>query len=307
MRVAEGTLDDIDFDGILPLAKSNSAISHWSKWSLPGHGKAYDDCGTFGYLGCLDTVAHAIKRADGVDYTGKIYIKKYKRNCARSECPVDFETWASKEAHRATRRLTAFGKTLKGGRNSPIHVIVSVPQEDMETLPYDKLRVRAQKQAQKAGLWGGLVIVHPFRENDEGCWYLSPHFHMLGYGWISNAAKVYQETGWIVKNLGVRKSVYATIQYQLSHAGVYMKAEREKSKKATITWFGCLSYSKFHYEDDTPPAHVCPICEQKLRVVQWKGVGDPPLLTIEGFQDTGEYIIDGGLFQWEELMENWSK
>jgi hypothetical protein len=286
-----------DIDGILPIAKSSLSLTNWASWSLPGHGEAYDDCGTLGFLGCLDTVAHAGKRLDGVDYTGKVYIKRYKRNCGRAECPVDFETWASKEAHRATRRLEAFQKTVRGGRSSPIHVIVSPSQGDIDTLDYKALRERAYKVMKRIGVFAGIVLIHPFRRNrgrKGNSWYLSPHFHVLGFGWVSHVGESYQETGYIVKNLGVRQSVYATLQYQLSHAGVYMKAEGEKGKKATITWFGSLSYNQFHYEDE-PTKQVCPICEQSLHVVEWQGVGDPPLLRLEQFIDLGEYFVDASL------------
>ena len=286
--------ESADIDGIPPLAKSNFSLSHWSKWQLPGHGRAYDDCGTFGYLGCLDVVAHASKSNHNGEYKGKDYLKIYKRNCARAECPVDYETWASKEAHRATRRIEAYQKQVKGTRNSPIHVIVSPSQEDIDTLDYQELRVRAQKQAQKGGVFAGIMILHPFREREDGSWYLSPHFHIVGFGWVAHAAQLYAQNGYIVKNLGVRKSVYATISYQLSHAGIYMKAEGERGKKATVTWFGYLAYTKFHYQSE-PTKHVCPICEGVLHVVEWRGEGDPPLLTIDNPSDTGEYFLDASL------------
>lgn len=276
-----------DVDGILPIAKSSLSLSHWSHWALPGHGKTSKkggECGTFGFLGCLDVDSHLGKRIDGMDYSGKIYVKRYRRNCAKAECPIDYETWASKTASRGTRRIEAFQKTIRGKRNSPIHVVVSPSQQDIDALRYDELRLRAQKQAQILGIFAGVMILHPFRETDRGTWYLSPHFHIVGFGWISKVGESYRETGYVVKNLGVRKSVYATLMYQLSHAGVYMRAEGEKGKKATITWFGTLSYNKFHYKDE-PIEHVCPICEQKLHVVEWRGIGDPPQIDDEAFFD----------------------
>lgn len=293
-----GTENSQDIDGILPIAKSSFSLTHWARWFLPGHGRAYDDCGTLGFLGCLDVSSHYGKRLDGIDYSGKVFIKKYKRNCGRGECPIDYETWASKEAHRATRRLETFQKTIKGTRASPIHVVISPCQSDVDTLDYARLRTKAYSVLKRTGMFAGVMIIHPFRETDSGTWYLSPHFHFLGYGWVSNVGDTYEKTGYIVKNLGVRKSVYATLVYQLSHAGIYIKEAGEKGKKATITWFGSLSYNKFHYKDE-PVKHVCPICEQTLHVVEWRGIGDPPLLSLDSPQDTGEYFLCATL-DWQE-------
>jgi len=48
---------------------------------------------------------------------------------------------------------------------------------------------------------------------------VSPHFHILGYGWVHHVKENYESNGWIVKNLGIRNSVRATAHYQLSHCG----------------------------------------------------------------------------------------
>ena len=55
----------------------------------------------------------------------------------------------------------------------------------------------------------GLVIFHPFRLNKKtDLWYYSPHFHIIGFGWIENTVEAYSKYGYIIKNLGKRKSLF---------------------------------------------------------------------------------------------------
>ncbi len=235
----------------------------------------------------MDVWNHDKTRADGVSYKGNICVKRYRRSCGRGECPVDYEYWASREAHRAERRLRAYRPSQF---RKVIHVIVSPSQEEIDALDYRKLRVKAYFVLKRVGIMGGVCIFHPFRQREEdGSWYLSPHFHVMGYGWVSQVGETYEETGWIVKNLGVRQSVYATLMYQLSHAGVYMKAEGE-GKKATITWFGELSYNKFKAPKEEL-RELCPICGAPLVILTYTGVGDPPLNTLDVQENEGEYFI----------------
>jgi hypothetical protein len=264
-----------DIDGILPIAKSTL----FEDWSLPGHGQPYEDCGRFGWKGCLNVDLHSVPRLD-VDYSGKVYVKRYRRSCGRASCSVCYEKWASLQAHRAERRLRAF----KRGRDRPIHVIVSPDQLSIDRLDYSKLRARVYFVLERVGVYGGICLFHPFREREGGSWYLSPHFHVIGFGWVSRVGQTYRETGWIIKNLGVRKSVFATLQYQLSHAGVHAG----KPKRTTVTWFGALSYNKFKFTIERE-REVCPICECGLVRLMYVGVGDPPGIDL---LEEGEYFTD---------------
>jgi hypothetical protein len=293
-------LEDIqdDADGILPIAKSSFSLSQWSKWSLPGHGIADPDCGSFGLKGCMRVDLHQAK-----GYPSMIFVKKYKRSCGRAQCPVDFEKWASKEAHRATRRIEEFqrqypemGKTL--------HVVVSPSQADIDSLDYAKLRKKVYLALKSCSVRAGICIIHPFRLNHQNkTWYLSPHFHIVGFGWVRNSASFYQKTQWVVKNLGLRNSVYATIAYQLSHAGVYMRAEDERGKKTTVTWFGKLSYNQFKYHPEDEKEE-CPICGSFLTLLEWRGIGDPPLETLEKIEIEDEFIVPWSK-DWFEVEHVW--
>ena len=116
-----------------------------------------------------------------------------------------------------------------------------------------------RKLCKRAGLRGGLDVVHPFRCKD-GKWFFSPHFHVLAYGWVKGTENIFKEKGWIIKNMGIRKSIKGTISYILSHAGI-------KKRRHTLTWWGELSYSKLKLEktDDDENKHRCTQCEAVYR------------------------------------------
>jgi hypothetical protein len=139
-----------------------------------------------------------------------------------------------------------------------IHLAVSPSEKDFANLSYEELRVKAYAVARKSGFLGGSCMFHPYRENDNGTWRFSPHFHMIGYGWIHGTKEGYESHGWIVKNLGVRDSVFATAMYQLSHCGVHEKYN-------SVTWFGRLSYNKLrNVAPMKAEKHVCPVCGAEL-------------------------------------------
>ena len=116
------------------------------------------------------------------------------------------------------------------------------------------------------------MVPHPYRENREtGLWRFSPHFHIIGYGWIKGTKKLYQDTGWIVQNHRIRETVGGTAYYQLSHAGI-------RAGIHVVTWFGDLSWRALKKIPE-PPAEpeTCPICGNRLRGVIYLGTGDNPM------------------------------
>ncbi|MBA7670305.1 hypothetical protein ES703_78450 [subsurface metagenome] len=198
---------------------------------------------------------------------------------------------------------------------------------------YSMLRSKAYKLAKKAGFKGGCCIFHPFAnekmhedrpekaiwdESSEGVdlkwlkayfdkqdrhvsfWYKRPHFHFIGYGWIEGTDEIHDETGWIVRNLGVRESVFNTALYQLSHVGV-------KKGVQVVTWMGCMSNSTYYKLNPKPERSrgpgKCPKCKADLQPVRWEGEGDPPLL---GYQEGGYWIDPGGWRYLEEGEKNHS-
>ena len=248
-----------------------------------GSGKAYADCGKVFAVGCLNVEAHKGMTLDGVDMTGKAVIKYVKNSCHRPLCPTCWGSWANRECDNAKKRLDAFVlKNRHGKRLKPIHVIVSVPRVDHGfSLP--KLRKKTYRALKRVGLVGGMLIYHPKRKNDRGEWYFSPHFHVIGYGWIRDTRRNYVHSGYIVKNVGVRKSVRGTIYYQLSHCGI-------SEKFHTVTWFGLLSYNKLRVPKIVKEEQICPLCGARLRRLVWIGKDEDVLGSWHKDVESGFYF-----------------
>lgn len=264
-----------DAQGILPIAKSTSSVfvSWGYEWDLPGHGEAYADCGAWRSKGCLNVEGHNQQGLDQ-DMVGKVFVRRYQRTCMRAECPKCYESWAGKEGGKIQHRLRMAPK-----KRRPIHLIVSPAIEDICRLSFEELRRKAYVISKKSGFLGGSCIFHPFREDElTKRWYFSPHFHMMGYGWIQGTKEGYERHGWVVKNAGIRKTVSGTALYQLSHAGIHKHYH-------TVTWFGSLAYNKLRIPGQAPEKECCPICGQVLRPLWYFGADDLP-------EEKGDYWLD---------------
>jgi len=251
---------------------------------LVGSGEAYANCGSFFSVGCLNVEEHKGSNLDGVVMEGKAYIERRKVSCHRPLCPTCWEDWANREKDKATVRLRSF--VLKGRNLKPIHLTVSIPHSDY-ALSLQKMREKTYAALKRVHCIGGMTIYHPKRKDAAGEWFYSPHFHILGYGWIVDVRQNYVYSGYIVKNIGIRKTVEGTIYYQLSHCGV-------AEKKHTITWFGALAYNKLNVESIEKEESVCPLCGRKLKQLLWIGEGLCTLPEVEG----GSYFDDP--FNWME-------
>lgn len=257
-------------------------------WGLPGHGETKDDCGTFFMRGCLNTEEHPF---------GQAIFKPMVRRCFDPKCPEDWYSWAKRAASRMTNRIEA-AQTLDDTLGEAIHFIASVPK-DSWFLPKNRLTDLAYAIAKRVGFVGGCAIYHPFREKPGGRWYFSPHFHMIGYGWIIETKAEFQRSGWICKNAGIRKTVFGTAFYQLTHCGVWYG----EGKKHSITWFGYLAYNKLRLPK-SEGSHLdqvfCPVCGQKLKRLFWIGFGSEPLpcAGIGGF-----YFADSA--GWVDFQDLW--
>lgn len=288
--------------GILPLARIEGVMvnANGIVASLPGHGQPYSDCGATLVRGCLNVDGHRQQGLD-VDLLGKVYVELYRRSCGRLECPICYEKAAGKEAHKISYRLGM----VKRSFGLAIHVIVSPSKEDVANLSFQKLRPKAYRIALRAGFRGGSCIWHPFRRHPRKGWYFSPHFHMIGYGWIVWDKALFEATGWVVKNIGIRHSVEATAFYQISHCGVDKQKNESfdgRMVRAThsITWFGKLAFSTFHVPREPEPEHQCPICGQKLQFLTYRGRIALPdregayFLDSEGWELKGAWRFEGG-------------
>jgi hypothetical protein len=246
-----------DFGGSLT---RESVFVLWGyEWLLPGHGEPYGDCGSWRSKGCLNVEEH---NQDGLyeDMAGKVFVRRFRRTCLRAQCPTCYESWAGKEAGKIEYRLRSAPRKRRA-----IHLIVSPSVKDIAILSYEGLRAKSYVISKKSGFLGGSCIFHPFRENESTKqWYFSPHFHMIGFGWIEHTKEGYEEHGWVVKNAGLRKTVSGTALYQLSHAGIH-------DKHHTITWFGSLSYNKLHIPPKKKEEELCPLCGEKIHDLWYFG------------------------------------
>ena len=218
-------------------------------WHLPATLEKHDWCGNWFYRGCLNAKGH-----DGTWCEGKGFLKTFQRSCFRADCEYCYEKWNGRESNKSTRRIEKYENESK---KKVKHVIISVPEWE-----YGKSKKELSKKARNilksVYCEGGAMIFHPFRYNKETkVWYYSPHFHVLGFGWIDQVAEAYSKHGWVIINKGTRDSTFSTFYYLLSHCGI-------KKHNHALVWFGDLSYSKLKLDDYENEDKLCPYCQKKL-------------------------------------------
>jgi len=164
------------------------------------------------------------------------------------------------------------------------------------------------------------LIFHPFRLRCAVCkgriddykrvcscgsskfeWHPSLHFHGLGFGWIVGSDVEFKRSGWVVRNLGVRKSVFWTMQYILSHAGVFSDPSlgdrfMKKRKFHVVTWFGGLAYSRLRVPKVGSFAERCPYCSRFLKPLVFVQLDRPPPLYSSGDSSVNEFLVMSGVW-----------
>lgn len=242
-------------------------------WGLPGRSSPREGyCKSWYTLGCINLEGHHYDPLS----RGKYYISRKQRYCYRPDCIDCHLKWMYRESDHAAKRLEKYEKLSK---KKAKHIIVS-PPEWVLSEPLEKLRKQAIKILKEVKADGGIIIIHPFKTNhDTGYLYDSPHFHVIGFGWLESLAEAYQKNGWQVIPKGPRDSTFATVLYQLSHAGI-------RKGKHTLVWFGSLSYSVLKIESEKKD-EVCPVCREKLMQLTFffKGKPPPPDAKISMFVD----------------------
>lgn len=255
-----------------------ATVSH-DGWHLPGTFEQHDWCGKWAYRGCLNVNGHRHNET----FAGKGYLKTFQRSCFRADCELCMPKWMGRSSNKATRRIEKYEELY---HKKVKHIIISVPRYDYGLTKKAQSK-KAYSVLKSLKCEGGAIIYHPFRY-DRGLkeWYYSPHFHVLGFGWISGVAENYSKNGYFVKNLGFRNSTFSTFYYQLSHAGI-------KKHNQSLIWFGDASYSNVELKDLEDLSLKCPICEEKLHELVL--IGDishkPPDTDIEIPIDTDAFAI----------------
>jgi hypothetical protein len=315
--------------GILPFTESKDFVLPTDPRYrfLAGNGEPLEGCGKWMYRGCLEVDQHSKYdismnqlTLDGEPAKKFAVVQAYKASCGRLACPICLEKACAKEAAKVAHRVMSFKAPR---RMLPFHVVVSVPLQD-QYLPYREIRNRAMELAKKAGVLGGSLLFHPYRKYDEpeeeedlqpdfsvldspGSWYVSPHFHLLGYGWIhgKKVKAIHDQSGWVIRNLGVRKplpgqtledAVRATAHYQLSHCGVHPHFH-------TVTWFGALAYNKLKVSPEPPEKHECPLCGSELQKVEFVHSEDQAIVE-SSLQEEGVFLVPEGIFQYCRFLRD---
>ena len=209
---------------------------------------------------------------------------------------------SSKVFHKALVKRLEFLIKGESRRGLPVHAMLSPPQDiKVNAEKYVDLRKEAREMVVKLGWIGGCQLFHPYRlkcndcgevipDYKKGCpkcggfkvvWKPGIHFHFVGFGRIRRhkTKENYELTGWVVKDLGVRDSVFWTLQYLLSHVGVYKDPEPgfKPTRFHVTTWFGKLAYRSLGKVPHLKvPNEVCPHCGSLLMVVMDESLGSLP-------------------------------
>jgi len=309
------------------LKESVPVLEHgWASfgdYQLVGNGEVTNEfCGKYiGLKGCPRVDLHDKITLDGVNYAGKVFVRKVHHWCCKPSCPTCFKSgWAVREAGRIRDRLVEASKRF----GAIEHLMISLPMEDYG-LDLKAMRLKAIKLLKARGVIGGVLIFHGFRYNLRKQWYWSVHFHVLGfilggYAKCRNCARKWnclrgcggfddrnnqmrEKDGYVVKVFGKRITVFGTAWYQLNHATI----KRGVKRFHVATWFGVCSYRKLKVTVELRKA-VCPICQHDL--VKLRYFGDKRLVTdrtsFEYERDSFEDFEEDGRVVWFESVKRGS-
>ena len=149
-----------------PLEK---AWGSYGDYRLVGNGEVTNGyCGNFARLkGCLRVDLHNLVTLDGVNYAGKVFVRRVRFSCGKPSCPVCFKSgWAIREAENVKHRLVEASKQF----GKVEHLVCSIPAKDYG-LELGVLRLKVIKMLKKIGVVGGALIFHGFRYNYRKSWY----------------------------------------------------------------------------------------------------------------------------------------
>lgn len=288
--VLEDYVDEVESD--------DGVLDFFGQFNLAGHGEVTNSsCGKFvSFSGCNRVELHNRRTLDGVDYSGKVYVRKVFVSCHKPSCPICYKyAWAVREGEKIEGRLVEASKRFGLAE----HIVASVPSRDYG-LEFESLRRKVVDVLRVRGIVGGVLIFHRDRYSRARSWgkrwYVSPHFHVLGFvfggypcrgckkvceahgcdGFEGRTRKEFVKDGYIVKVLGKRKTVGGTAWYQLNHSSYRVGAKRSN----VATWFGCCSYRKLKVTVEVR-RRVCPICQHDLESLRYVG-GNPDILACYG-------------------------
>jgi len=254
----------------------NQATIEYDGWHLPGQEPKKSDCGLWSYMGCLNKAQHPNK---------EIFLKPFQKSCFRADCEKCCFKWLGRSASKAPKRMELYEKQSK---KIAKHIIISVPHWDYYK-PKKEIAKKIHGLLKQVKADSGLIIFHAFRyDKNADSWYYSPHFHCLTFGWIENTKELYEKSGYIVKNLGKRDTIFGTIYYQLSHCAI-------KKKNHALTYFGECSYSKLKIDEANEESKKCPYCKELLEILDYRSdcevKPDPLIMNLEYLSSFYQWFV----------------
>jgi hypothetical protein len=273
-----------------PIVHENGEITkgetYWSGvsydgFTLPAQKDSKDYCKKWFSKGCNNTRQHP----DNLHYA-----EHTLKSCKMASCPKCWVDWVNKQANRSTQR---FMKYTENKDYKFRHIVLSPPLKAKD-YNYKFLKKWLGKILKEANIKTASVVFHPFRfhDRDKLQSYVSPHFHLIVYGHVTNTTKLYNKTKWIIKNKGNLEreiDIFNCVRYMLSHAGI-------RKGNQVIRYLGDISYRKLKIEKESGK-HDCPYCELPLtifRLTPSSKSRPPPLFTKT---DEGKTIGFVGLYE----------
>lgn len=249
-------------------------------FNLPAQGLSKPYCNKWISYGCDNIKQHP---------RNQHYAEHILKTCKVSSCPLCHESWIGRSANRSTKRLTMFLETKKHRVWKFRHVVLSPPPDQSVNLSYPALKKWLQTALKVANIKTAMIVFHPFRFQDKAksMPYVSPHFHLLVYGHITNTTEFHNKTKWNIKNLGdlkTDKDIFTCTRYLLSHAGV-------RKGTSTVRYLGDISYRKLKVEKE-PKIPNCPYCYLPLKIfsINFDSKHEPPPLDHVGLWDPSCFL-----------------
>jgi hypothetical protein len=283
-----------------------------------------DACGNWATRGCDDLESHAQVGKDGKIREGQVYYEHYKLCCWKPSCCICYPQWVVREAHRVEHKLLEvqrlhpeLGKIEAG--------FIGVKGECLHTYgDYLASKKNAIKGLKERGVVAFALFPHPARYKNKVGYYSSFHWHWIGFlspeyecrncpnypagcfgckGFEGRTRRVWNEDGYICKVFGERKSVYKTVSYELSHAGLIP----DKKVFRIVTYVGFRAL-KVKVPVEVKPKRVCPHDGNTLHRFLYIGSkqffdGDR---LVEGRSQLGwDSAFEDGVKVWSVVVKDW--
>lgn len=327
-------------------------------WTLPGTTvKADESCGTvLRWVACSRDPTHwkrpIVEHCDRVEcpVCWTFWAKKQAKRLADKLRGYVADVW---------EHLEGFEWHKENAQN--IRHWAFSPPENLITpeMSYDKIKEIGKRFVLESGVTGGVLVFHPWRIREEltlrlilsqkivrlsneekekkfwqcarddvlglGDWrdycYWSPHYHVIGFGYVENARELHNRTGWVYKHIrdipvlkirtpeGVDDAIAQVCFYILSHAAY------QWLKKIPV-WFGCCTPRNLKKKGEPIPSEfdgmkiLCPKCTARLVEYQdIDGKVGEKKLTEEGEEiyHTIHDVVQKYEITEEGLCQNWRK